>query len=106
MPTYIALLRGINVSGQKIIKMADLKDLLASLPLNGIRTYIQSGNVVFEAEKAVIGNRLHEDLIAHLDHEISLLEASNDAQTTGVYRKKIASTLLRRAINQAIQRAQ
>ena len=52
MPTYIALLRGINVSGQKIIKMADLKDLLASLPLNGIRTYIQSGNVVFEAEKA------------------------------------------------------
>ncbi|MEY3418049.1 MAG: hypothetical protein RL060_2161 [Bacteroidota bacterium] len=52
MPTYIALLRGINVSGQKLIKMADLKDLLASLPLSDIRTYIQSGNVVFEAEKA------------------------------------------------------
>jgi CO/xanthine dehydrogenase FAD-binding subunit len=60
---------------------------------------------LFEAEKAVIGNRLHEDLIAHLDHEISLLEASNDAQTTGIYRKKIASTLLRRAINKATQRA-
>lgn len=52
MPTYIAMLRGINVSGQKNIKMADLKDLLASLQLTDIRTYIQSGNVVFEAEKA------------------------------------------------------
>ena len=61
---------------------------------------------LFEAEKTVIGNRLHEDLLAHLDQEISLLEASNDAQTTGIYRKKIASVLLRRAINQATQRAQ
>jgi carbon-monoxide dehydrogenase medium subunit len=61
---------------------------------------------LFEAEKAVIGNRLQEDLMAHFDHEISLLEASNDAQTTAVYRKKIASTLLRRAINQATHRAQ
>jgi uncharacterized protein (DUF1697 family) len=51
MPTYIALLRGINVSGQKLIKMADLKTLLSSLQLADIRTYIQSGNVVFEAAK-------------------------------------------------------
>ncbi len=44
---YISLLRGINVSGQKKIKMADLKSLYSELGLTEITTYIQSGNVVF-----------------------------------------------------------
>lgn len=48
MPTYIALLRGINVGGNKIIKMQDLKDMFQSLGYENIRTYIQSGNVIFE----------------------------------------------------------
>lgn len=48
MPTYIALLRGINVSGQKLIKMADLQEHFASCGAANVRTYIQSGNVVFE----------------------------------------------------------
>lgn len=52
MPTYIALLRGINVSGQKIIKMTDLKDLFQSLGFHEVQTYIQSGNVVFRADAA------------------------------------------------------
>lgn len=50
MKTYIALLRGINVSGQKKIKMADLKSHLEELYFKNIQTYIQSGNVVFEFE--------------------------------------------------------
>ena len=48
METYIALLRGINVSGQKMIKMTDLTVLLSELDFQNIRTYIQSGNLVFE----------------------------------------------------------
>jgi uncharacterized protein (DUF1697 family) len=51
METYIALLRGINVSGQKMIKMEELKKVLAELNFDSIRTYIQSGNIVFETEK-------------------------------------------------------
>ena len=47
MHTYIALLRGINVSGQKKINMAELRAQLAELDLHNIRTYIQSGNIVF-----------------------------------------------------------
>ncbi len=47
MKTYIALLRGINVSGQKKIKMADLKALFEKLNFSNVRTYIQSGNVIF-----------------------------------------------------------
>ena len=49
MHTYIALLRGINVSGQKKIKMAELRQQLADLGLEDVRTYIQSGNIVFKS---------------------------------------------------------
>lgn len=51
MTTYISLLRGINVSGQKKIKMADLKKLYESLGFADVQTYIQSGNVVFKYTK-------------------------------------------------------
>jgi len=51
MTTYIALLRGINVSGNKIIKMQDLKTMFQSLEFQNVRTYIQSGNVLFEHDK-------------------------------------------------------
>lgn len=46
---YITLLRGINVSGQKKIKMLDLKSLYESLGFRNVVTYIQSGNVIFES---------------------------------------------------------
>ncbi len=49
MESYIALLRGINVSGQKKIKMADLRTLLGKLPFEEVQTYVQSGNIVFKA---------------------------------------------------------
>jgi len=52
MKRYIALLRGINVSGQKKILMVDLKALFESIGFKEVRTYIQSGNVVFLAEEA------------------------------------------------------
>ena len=47
--TYIALLRGINVSGQKIIKIDELRKLFESLDFKNVKTYIQSGNVVFNS---------------------------------------------------------
>ena len=45
---YAALFRGINVGGKNIVKMADLRQLLFDLGLNKVKTYIQSGNAVFE----------------------------------------------------------
>lgn len=54
MNTYILLLRGINVSGQKKILMADLKQNLSELGYANIKTYIQSGNLVFQSEKSGI----------------------------------------------------
>ena len=52
MHTYIALLRGINVNGQKMISMEKLRALLEDLDLTGVTTYIQSGNVVFQSMPA------------------------------------------------------
>ncbi len=49
MHTWIALLRGINVGGNNIVPMAQLRSHLESLGLQNIRTYIQSGNVVFDS---------------------------------------------------------
>lgn len=49
MKPYLSLLRGINVSGQKKIKMADLKSLYEKIGFEQVKTYIQSGNVLFKA---------------------------------------------------------
>lgn len=49
--TYIALLRGINVSGSNLIKMDALKKSLETLGFFNIRTYIQSGNIIFQSEE-------------------------------------------------------
>ena len=48
---YVALLRGINVSGQKKILMKDLRELLSKNEnLQNIKTYIQTGNVIFDSD--------------------------------------------------------
>lgn len=47
---YVALLRGINVSGQKMVKMDALKKTFEDIGFKSIKTYIQSGNVVFDYE--------------------------------------------------------
>ena len=52
MKKHIALLRGINVSGQKLIKMEALRKALEELGLKHVSTYIQSGNVIFDSEQS------------------------------------------------------
>ena len=49
MNTYISMLRGINVSGQKQVRMAELKSLYELLGFADVETYVQSGNVVFDS---------------------------------------------------------
>ena len=51
MTKYVAFLRAINVGGNAIIKMADLKQMFESAGLENVQTYIQSGNVIFESEE-------------------------------------------------------
>jgi uncharacterized protein (DUF1697 family) len=53
MPTYAALLRGINVGGHNKVPMIQLKAVIESLGHTDVTTYIQSGNVVFTSRKNV-----------------------------------------------------
>ena len=51
MTIYIGLLRGINVGGKNKIKMAELREALEQERFKNVKTYIQSGNVVFESDQ-------------------------------------------------------
>lgn len=51
MAQYVALLRGINVGGNAKVEMAKLRTVFESLGYEAVRTYINSGNVLFESSK-------------------------------------------------------
>ncbi|MEE9352738.1 MAG: DUF1697 domain-containing protein [Thiotrichaceae bacterium] len=51
MNTFIALFRGINVGGRNILPMKELRTILETLGCENIKTYIQSGNVLFQTDK-------------------------------------------------------
>lgn len=63
MNTLIALLRGINVGGNNKLPMKELTTLLAGLGLHNVKTYIQSGNVVFQSNRTVT-NELSQEITA------------------------------------------
>ena len=51
MPKYLALLRGINVGGNTMVKMETLRSVFSSIGFENVRSYINSGNVAFETKK-------------------------------------------------------
>ncbi|MCB9309148.1 MAG: DUF1697 domain-containing protein [Lewinellaceae bacterium] len=48
---YVVLLRGINVGGKRIIKMDALRAMMDDLNFKNVKTYIQSGNIIFESDE-------------------------------------------------------
>ncbi len=64
MATYIALLRGINVGGNNIIPMSNLREMCIELGFTEVRTYIQSGNILFKSDLA------ENELIAKLEKSL------------------------------------
>ena len=50
MTTYIALLRGINVGGKNIVKMDKLAQCFIGIGFLDVKTYIQSGNIIFKSQ--------------------------------------------------------
>lgn len=79
MQTYIAILRGINVSGQKKIKMDELREALASLGFSNLATYIQSGNVVFQAtpeDGLSLAQKIHECIEEAFGFDVPVLVRS------------------------------
>lgn len=76
MKTYLALLRGINVSGHKIIKMEDLRNLMESAGFKNVTTYIQSGNVIFDcaaASKESIAQKIKELIAKKYEFDVGVI---------------------------------
>ena len=76
MVRYIAFLRGINVGGQKLIKMEKLGRAFTSFGLKNVRTYIQSGNVIFDAadkNPAVLTQKIEKKLHKLLGYNVNVL---------------------------------
>jgi uncharacterized protein (DUF1697 family) len=65
MPVFIAMLRGVNVGGNTL-KMDRLREVCSELGFKNIKTYVQSGNVVFESDRAATSiARLMEKRLAN-----------------------------------------
>src|SRR5271163_2543973 len=54
LSTYVALLRGINVGGKNLLPMKDLTQIFLNAGCSDVRTYIQSGNVIFTAPSRLL----------------------------------------------------
>jgi len=76
MNTYISMLRGINVSGQKKIAMSALVSMYERLGLTRVRTYVQSGNVVFESDESQAGSlklRIEAQIQKTFNYEVPVI---------------------------------
>ena len=93
---YVALLRGINVGGKNKLPMAELRDIFTAAGCTAVQTYIQSGNVVFEASQAlaqqvpeIITRSIHERfgydtaVVMRSGEELRQVAASNPFDTSG-----------------------
>ena len=75
MNTYISLLRGINVSGRNKIKMAELHSLYESLKFSDVRSYLQSGNVVFtsaETDRSAIARSIEAAIVDAYGYAVTI----------------------------------
>ena len=78
---YVALLRGINVGGNNIIKMTELKICLEKAGFSNVATYIQSGNVLFETPEtnlALLTGKIEKALSKQFNYQSSAVIVSHD----------------------------
>ena len=78
---YVAFLRGINVGGHKIIKMDELKGAFDSIGFKNVKTFLASGNVLFDAPKAggtTLAKKISKMLNTTFGKEINVIIRSTD----------------------------
>jgi uncharacterized protein (DUF1697 family) len=87
MPTYISMLRGINVGGHKRIKMDQLRRSFEALGFEQVKTYIQSGNVVFKTAKistSGLSKRIEERILTDFGFSVSVISRTGDEVGTTI----------------------
>ena len=76
MKRYIALLRGVNISGKNKVSMAQLKQLFEDLDYKEVKTYLNSGNVIFSSDECDISkitSIIEEMIKKHFNLDIPVL---------------------------------
>jgi uncharacterized protein (DUF1697 family) len=76
MIKYAAFLRGINVGGRHLVKMEDLRALMASMNFENVKTFIQSGNVIFESAETdadALAGKIERGLKESLGFEVKTM---------------------------------
>lgn len=79
--TYISLLRGINISGKKLIKMSDLKSILSEIGLENVITYIQSGNIIFQyenVENSIVSEKISKIIFDKYGFDVPVITLNRD----------------------------
>lgn len=81
MTKYLALLRGINVSGHNMIKMDALKKMLENMGFQNVETYIQSGNVFLDSEDANaagVGFKIKQEIAKVFGYDVPVVMVSKN----------------------------
>jgi uncharacterized protein (DUF1697 family) len=84
---YISMLRGINVGGNKKIKMEQLRKSFEVLGFEQVKTYIQSGNVVFKTGKispTTLSKRIEARILADFGFSVSVISRTVDEMTKAI----------------------
>jgi uncharacterized protein (DUF1697 family) len=87
MPIYVAMLRGINVGGHKKIKMEDLRRSFEALGFKQVKTFIQSGNVVFKPGKLSPPNltrKIEDKIASDFGHSVSVITRTSDEMSKAI----------------------
>jgi uncharacterized protein (DUF1697 family) len=75
MPIYVSMPRGINVGGHKKIKMDQLRVSLERVGMQSVKTYIQSGNIVFKSKStsAAVSQKIEAAIMEDFGHTVSVI---------------------------------
>src|SRR3990172_2308519 len=97
---YIALLRGINVGGNRKVEMKKLKSFFESFGYINVSTYINSGNVIFESEDEpkIVLKKVNSGLEIYFGFEIPTLVKTEKEM------KKISDAIPKNWQNDSVQR--
>ncbi len=94
MTRYVAFLRGINVGGKRLIKMEDLRRVVESTGLKNVRTFIASGNVLFETSQTnrdALSKKLEKKFLAAFGHDVPVvlqtIDELREILRTGPFKK-------------------
>ena len=81
MPVYVSLLRGINIGSNKRVKMALLQKSFQAMGFERVKTYIQSGNVIFSGRKvstAALSRKIEAKILQDFGFSVAVISRTQD----------------------------